>query len=94
LLQTRLNHAADASCCLPFTYSLPGRISEPLTATALSSTQLLLHLLLLLLAVVLHHPLQPVQRIFEPPKVPVFCLCEMPYNPDKFMVQCDHCTEW
>jgi hypothetical protein len=38
--------------------------------------------------------LQPAQRIFEPPKVPVFCLCEMPYNPDKFMVQCDQCTEW
>jgi hypothetical protein len=38
--------------------------------------------------------LQPAQRIFEPPKVPVFCVCEMPYNPDKFMVQCDQCTEW
>uniref|UniRef100_A0A383V1K2 PHD-type domain-containing protein n=1 Tax=Tetradesmus obliquus TaxID=3088 RepID=A0A383V1K2_TETOB len=37
---------------------------------------------------------QPAQRIFEPPKVPVFCVCEMPYNPDKFMVQCDQCTEW
>lgn len=37
---------------------------------------------------------RPAQRIFEPPKVPVFCICEMPYNPDKFMVQCDQCTEW
>eukprot|EP00775_Hariotina_reticulata_P001335 gene1335-1678_t len=37
---------------------------------------------------------KPAQRVFEPPKVPVFCTCELPYNPDKFMVMCDACQEW
>ncbi|KAF8067400.1 hypothetical protein HT031_002448 [Scenedesmus sp. PABB004] len=36
----------------------------------------------------------PGTKQFKPPRVPVFCVCEMPYNPDKVMVQCDACTEW
>lgn len=37
---------------------------------------------------------QPAEKLFEPDRVPVFCRCEMPYNPDQFMVCCDTCTEW
>ena len=28
---------------------------------------------------------------FKPDKVPVYCTCEMPYNPDLFMVECESC---
>lgn len=31
---------------------------------------------------------------FSPDDVPVFCLCEMPYNPDRVMIACDKCDEW
>ena len=31
---------------------------------------------------------------FKPDKVPVYCTCEMPYNPDLFMVECESCEEW
>jgi hypothetical protein len=31
---------------------------------------------------------------FQPRRVPVFCRCEMPYNPDLLMVECAHCVEW
>jgi hypothetical protein len=31
---------------------------------------------------------------FLPRRVPVFCLCEMPYNPDLLMLECMHCAEW
>ena len=31
---------------------------------------------------------------FKPDRVPVYCLCEMPYNPDLFMVECEGCDEW
>ena len=31
---------------------------------------------------------------FKPDKVPVYCACEMPYNPDLFMVECESCEEW
>ncbi|KAK3251849.1 hypothetical protein CYMTET_38829 [Cymbomonas tetramitiformis] len=31
---------------------------------------------------------------FRPDRVPVYCCCEMPYNPDKFMVECEQCAEW
>ena len=27
-------------------------------------------------------------------QVPVYCQCEMPYNPDLFMVMCEGCEEW
>eukprot|EP00877_Chromochloris_zofingiensis_P003074 jgi/Chrzof1/12768/Cz07g06240.t1 len=37
---------------------------------------------------------KPAKKEFEPDRVPVFCTCEMPYNPDKFMVMCDNCEEW
>jgi len=29
----------------------------------------------------------PTTRTFEPDKVPVFCTCESPYNPDYFMAR-------
>ncbi|KAL2632029.1 hypothetical protein R1flu_016715 [Riccia fluitans] len=29
-----------------------------------------------------------------PDVVDVFCVCELPYNPDHFMVQCESCTNW
>ncbi|KAK9129761.1 hypothetical protein Sjap_010248 [Stephania japonica] len=31
---------------------------------------------------------------FNPDRVPVYCKCEMPYNPDDLMVQCEGCTDW
>ncbi|GMH05278.1 hypothetical protein Nepgr_007118 [Nepenthes gracilis] len=31
---------------------------------------------------------------FTPDRVAVYCKCEMPYNPDDLMVQCDGCKEW
>ena len=31
---------------------------------------------------------------FKPDRVPVYCVCEMPYNPDLFMVECESCEEW
>ncbi|XP_058773894.1 chromatin remodeling protein EBS-like [Vicia villosa] len=30
---------------------------------------------------------------FKPRRVPVFCKCEMPYNPDRFMAVCGTCDE-
>lgn len=32
--------------------------------------------------------------MFRPDRVRVYCACEMPYNPDRFMVECDSCSEW
>ncbi|EFJ16306.1 hypothetical protein SELMODRAFT_445241 [Selaginella moellendorffii] len=31
---------------------------------------------------------------FTPDRVPVYCKCEMPYNPDDLMVQCESCKDW
>uniref|UniRef100_A0A804NQV7 Chromatin remodeling protein EBS n=1 Tax=Zea mays TaxID=4577 RepID=A0A804NQV7_MAIZE len=31
---------------------------------------------------------------FTPDRVAVYCKCEMPYNPDDLMVQCDACKHW
>ncbi|KAJ3677460.1 hypothetical protein LUZ60_003184 [Juncus effusus] len=31
---------------------------------------------------------------FTPDRVAVYCKCEMPYNPDDLMVQCDACKDW
>ncbi|GMH15777.1 hypothetical protein Nepgr_017618 [Nepenthes gracilis] len=31
---------------------------------------------------------------FTPDRVAVYCKCEMPYNPDDLMVQCEGCKEW
>lgn len=31
---------------------------------------------------------------FNPDRVAVYCKCEMPYNPDDLMVQCEACSEW
>ncbi|KAG6521392.1 hypothetical protein ZIOFF_018509 [Zingiber officinale] len=31
---------------------------------------------------------------FTPDRVAVYCKCEMPYNPDDLMVQCDGCKDW
>ncbi|CAI9294734.1 unnamed protein product [Lactuca saligna] len=31
---------------------------------------------------------------FSPNSVAVYCTCEMPYNPDHFMIQCGGCTDW
>ena len=35
-----------------------------------------------------------VRQVFDPPKVPVFCICAMPYNPDVPMLECAACAEW
>jgi len=37
---------------------------------------------------------KPANKEFEPDRVPVYCICEQPYNPDKKMVLCDGCEEW
>jgi len=31
---------------------------------------------------------------FMPDRVAVYCKCEMPYNPDDLMVQCELCKDW
>eukprot|EP00252_Welwitschia_mirabilis_P009359 TRINITY_DN2191_c0_g1_i1.p1 TRINITY_DN2191_c0_g1~~TRINITY_DN2191_c0_g1_i1.p1 ORF type:complete len:212 (-),score=19.97 TRINITY_DN2191_c0_g1_i1:495-1130(-) len=31
---------------------------------------------------------------FTPDRVAVYCVCEMPYNPDDLMVQCESCKDW
>ncbi|KVI10709.1 Bromo adjacent homology (BAH) domain-containing protein [Cynara cardunculus var. scolymus] len=31
---------------------------------------------------------------FSPDRIAVYCICEMPYNPDEFMIQCDGCHDW
>ena len=31
---------------------------------------------------------------FRPEAVPVFCACSEPYNPDRFMVECEECEDW
>eukprot|EP00878_Enallax_costatus_P029502 GHUV01031995.1.p2 GENE.GHUV01031995.1~~GHUV01031995.1.p2 ORF type:complete len:138 (+),score=43.52 GHUV01031995.1:510-923(+) len=31
---------------------------------------------------------------FHPSQVPVFCLCQWPYNPDLVMINCRSCDEW
>jgi len=36
----------------------------------------------------------PTSHEYRPDKVPVYCICEMPYNPDLFMVMCNECEEW
>eukprot|EP01023_Acetabularia_acetabulum_P004835 TRINITY_DN12038_c0_g1_i1.p1 TRINITY_DN12038_c0_g1~~TRINITY_DN12038_c0_g1_i1.p1 ORF type:complete len:357 (+),score=62.94 TRINITY_DN12038_c0_g1_i1:388-1458(+) len=36
----------------------------------------------------------PVDHRFYPDQVYVYCECQFPYNPDKFMVQCDNCEDW
>lgn len=37
---------------------------------------------------------KPGKKEFEPEKVPVYCQCEQPYNPDKSMVMCELCQDW
>lgn len=34
------------------------------------------------------------QEEFVPARMPVHCVCEVPYNPDRFMVQCTACLDW
>ncbi|KAL1832264.1 hypothetical protein ACET3Z_001915 [Daucus carota] len=29
-----------------------------------------------------------------PDRISVYCKCEMPYNPDDLMIQCDGCKDW
>ncbi|BAF13492.1 chromatin remodeling protein EBS [Oryza sativa Japonica Group] len=31
---------------------------------------------------------------FVPDRIAVFCKCEMPYNPDNLMIQCEDCSDW
>ncbi|KAK4761162.1 hypothetical protein SAY87_006055 [Trapa incisa] len=31
---------------------------------------------------------------FSPDRIAVYCKCEMPYNPDDLMVQCEGCRDW
>ena len=33
-------------------------------------------------------------RTFKPDRVPIYCVCEMPFNPDFFMAECKACHEW
>lgn len=36
----------------------------------------------------------PSQDKFGPESVPVYCICELPYNPDTYMIMCEKCEEW
>ena len=31
---------------------------------------------------------------FTPDIVPIYCLCELPHNPDLFMIECEKCLDW
>lgn len=31
---------------------------------------------------------------FVPDSVAVYCVCEMPYNPDHLMMECEKCEDW
>ncbi|KAJ7570422.1 hypothetical protein O6H91_01G119500 [Diphasiastrum complanatum] len=37
---------------------------------------------------------QAISGGFIPDRVAVYCMCEMPYNPDDVMVQCEACKDW
>lgn len=37
---------------------------------------------------------KPKTKEFEPDAVPVYCRCELPYNPDRPMAVCSGCGEW
>ncbi|CAK0755513.1 hypothetical protein CVIRNUC_002380 [Coccomyxa viridis] len=37
---------------------------------------------------------RPATMEFRPDRVPVYCVCELPYNPDAFMIMCSKCEEW
>ncbi|BBN09289.1 chromatin remodeling protein [Marchantia polymorpha subsp. ruderalis] len=37
---------------------------------------------------------QAASQTLSPDSVDVYCICEMPYNPDHFMVQCEMCSDW
>jgi len=36
----------------------------------------------------------PAKGTFKPDMVPVYCLCELPYNPDSAMIECEVCNDW
>lgn len=36
----------------------------------------------------------PINKKFYPEVVPLYCKCEMPCNPDKYMVMCGDCENW
>ncbi|KAL3625096.1 hypothetical protein CASFOL_031764 [Castilleja foliolosa] len=37
---------------------------------------------------------KPATGAFLPDRVAVYCKCEMPYNPDDLMIQCEECKDW
>ncbi|CAI9783938.1 unnamed protein product [Fraxinus pennsylvanica] len=37
---------------------------------------------------------KPTTGAFLPDRVAVYCKCEMPYNPDDLMIQCEECKDW
>jgi hypothetical protein len=40
------------------------------------------------------HDFDAVRQCWKDVEVPVFCKCNLPYNPDLDMVQCEGCNEW
>ena len=38
--------------------------------------------------------LPPPLAEFRPEKVPIYCRCSLPYNPDTFMIMCNRCEDW
>ncbi|KAK6123920.1 hypothetical protein DH2020_042339 [Rehmannia glutinosa] len=37
---------------------------------------------------------KPASGAFLPDRVAVYCKCELPYNPDDLMIQCEECKDW
>ncbi|KAK4491923.1 hypothetical protein RD792_002705, partial [Penstemon davidsonii] len=37
---------------------------------------------------------RPTSGAFIPDQIAVYCKCEMPYNPDDLMIQCEECKDW
>ena len=40
------------------------------------------------------HEYDAIKSVWKDEDVPVFCKCNLPYNPDLDMVQCESCNEW
>nr|XP_043620046.1 chromatin remodeling protein EBS-like [Erigeron canadensis] len=36
----------------------------------------------------------PTTGKFDPDRARVYCICEMPYNPDFLMIECEDCNDW
>ncbi len=101
LAQT-LDNIDDADFYARFTYMVSiyatkgvcGRLHAACIVASCSKPRLGDVLLTLIALFTVLVALQPAEKEFKPDRVPVYCVCEMPYNPDQMMVMCKVCEEW